>query len=88
MQPILHLDELRHLALEKLRHRDPRPGADDLGDVVRVHLFLEEAWSALGYRHGGFLGAEALLELDQRAVLELGRRTVVGLTLGLVDPDR
>jgi len=69
VQPVLHLDELRHLALEKLRHRNPRPGADDLGDVVRVHLFLEKAWSALGHRHGGFLGAEALLELNQRAVL-------------------
>src|SRR5665811_2510335 len=88
VEPVLHVDELRHLALEEPRDRDPRPGGDDLGDVVRVDLLLEEARPALRGRERGLLGPEALLERDERAVLELGRRTVVGLALRLVDPDR
>ncbi len=42
VQALLHVDELRDLALEQPRDRDPGPRRDDLGDVVGVDLLLEE----------------------------------------------
>ena len=43
VQPLLHADQLLHLALHQPAHGDARPARDDLGDVVLGHFFLEEA---------------------------------------------
>ncbi len=87
VEPLLHLHELLELALHQLRDRDPGPGRDDLGDVVGRDLLAEERARALerGERRGLLL--EPLLERGQRLVLELRRGLVVGLALGLLDPD-
>ena len=70
-----------------LRDRDPGPGGDDLGDVVGGDLLAQERARALERGERRLLLGELLLELRQRLVLELGRGLVVGLALGLLDPD-
>ena len=40
-QPRLHLDELLYLALQHPRDGNPRPLADDAGDVFLIDLFLQ-----------------------------------------------
>ncbi len=47
VQPLLHAQELLHLALEHPADRDPGPAGDDLGDVVLVDLLLEQGPVAL-----------------------------------------
>ena len=42
VQLLLQVQQLLHLAFEQLRHRDAGPAADDLGDVLLVHFFLDE----------------------------------------------
>ena len=42
VQLLLQAEELLHLAFHQLRHRDARPARDDLGDVLLVHLFLDQ----------------------------------------------
>ena len=37
VQPLLHVDDLLHLALDEPGDRDARPLADDLGDLLDVH---------------------------------------------------
>ena len=42
MKQFFHSDELGCLALEELGDGHAGPGGDDLGDVVRRDLFLEQ----------------------------------------------
>src|SRR5262249_46679093 len=46
MELLGQLEELLHLALHQLRDRDARPPRDDLGDVLLVHLLLDEPAAA------------------------------------------
>ena len=47
VEALLHLDELGGLALHQAADRDAGPRADDLGDVVRADLLLEQRARAL-----------------------------------------
>ncbi len=85
VQALLHVDELGRLALEQLRHRHAGPGGHDLGNIVGVDLLLEHPARPIERGDRRLLGPEALLELDQGAVLELGCPAVVGLPLDLLD---
>ena len=87
MQPLFHLDELGRLAFEELGHRHARPGGHDLGDVVRVNLFLEQPVRTGERGDRRLLLLHPQLQLGQLAVLELGGGAVVGLALGLVDSN-
>src|SRR5262249_29515620 len=66
VQPVLHLDELLGLALQKPVDGDAGPARHDGGDVVLVHLFLD---------HRAGLLPVALLEL----LLERGQLAVADL---------
>src|SRR6476661_4678534 len=41
VQLVAEVQQLLHLALEQLRHRDAGPAADDLGDVLRRDLLAQ-----------------------------------------------
>ena len=87
VEAILHRDELLELTLHQAGDRDPGPRGDDLGDVVGRDLLAQERARALERGEGIGLLGQLLLERGQRLVLELGGGLVVGLSLGLVDPD-
>ena len=84
-QPLLHLDELLDLGLEEARHRDARPLGDGLGDVLFVDLLLQHALALLELGELRVLRLELAVELDQRAVLELGGLLEVAAALGVLD---
>ena len=79
VQPLLHVDELLHLALEQPVDGDLRPGGDDGGDVVLVDLLLHhrldgaDGLAALG---------QLLLERRQEAVADLRHALEVAVALG------
>ncbi len=91
----LHLHELLHLAFEHLGDGDAGPLGDDLGDVLFVDLFLEQAVDAFGARSlrrrrwavllVGELG-EFASSLGDLAVLQLGGALEVALAGGLARP--
>ncbi len=79
------MDELLHLALDQPADRDARPLADDLGDLLDV-----DALGQVDRRLVGLLGPvlgvlQALLELGDLAVAQLGRALVVELALGALE---
>ena len=65
VQPLLHVDELLHLALQQPRHRDAGPLAHHLGDVLFFHLFFEHL--------------DVLLQLVQPLVLGRSCRSASGM---------
>ena len=70
------MDELLDLAFEQARDRDPRPRADDRGDVVLVDLLLDHR------RLGSLLAlGQLLLELGKDPVPDLGDPGEVALAL-------
>ena len=76
VQTLLHVDQLLGLALEQPGDGDPRPRADDRGDVVLVDLLLH-------HRLGRCLPlCELLLELGQLAVADLGDALEIAGTFG------
>ena len=83
VQDILHADELRHLALHEPRHGHAGPLGDDLGDVLRVDLLLEQPDAALALEviEGGAGLLDLALELGDAPVADLGRLLEVGLAL-------
>jgi hypothetical protein len=82
VQPLLHVDELRHLALHQLRHGDAGPLGHDLGHVLVVDLLLQEGRVGLLLGELGLELRDLLLELRDLAVAELGRPREVGVALG------
>ena len=85
MEVLLHLQELRDLALEELRDRYARPLRHDLGDVVGCDL-LGEHLSALLQLRQLFLGlSDFALELRRGPVLQLRGLRVVGGALRTLD---
>ena len=87
VEPLLHVDELLELALHQAGDRDAGPGRDDLGDVVGRDLLLEQRAGALERGDRRLLLGQAVGQLAGLAVLQLRGAAVVGLALGLVDPD-
>src|SRR4051794_27552073 len=84
MQALLHVDELLHLALDEPGHRDARPLADDLGDLLDVHALgqVDRRLELLRVLLGG---TQPRLELRDLAVAQLGRALVVELALGALE---
>ena len=81
------------VALQHPRHGDPGPLRHHLGDVVRVHLLLEEARRLLQLAQARLRLADLLLQRGDLAVLDLGgavqvarARGAVQLHLELVQP--
>ena len=73
------------LAFEETADRDARPTADDLGDVLLVHLFLDQRPAALATLAQRLLGLfELLLQLAD-LVLQAGGLLPVGLQRGLLE---
>ena len=79
MEPLLHVHELLDLALEQPVDRNLRPGRDDGGDVVLVHLLLDHRLVSANcfspFR-------ELLLERRQKAVADLCDTLEIAVTLG------
>src|SRR4030095_7663638 len=71
-QLVLHVEQLRLLALEHLRDRDAGPLRDDLGDLLGGDLFAEQRALALDLGELLALGGDLLLDLDELAVADLG----------------
>ena len=70
-QAVLDVEELLHLALEEARDGDARPLGHHLGHVLGVHLLLQHLLLRLELAELLVLGHELLLEVRQRAVLQL-----------------
>ena len=88
VQALLHADELGRLALHQAADRDAGPGRDDVGDVVRPDLLLEQGARALEAGEGLLLDRQPVAEFLVGPVLELGGRGEVGFAFGLLDARR
>jgi hypothetical protein len=88
LQALLHVDQLLDLAFHEAAHRDVGPLGHDLGDVLGVHLLLEEALLLLQLGEPGVLLLQLLLEAGEDAELDLRGLVQVALALGgdLVGP--
>ncbi len=87
VQGLLEMQQLLHLALEQLAHRDAGPAADDLGDVFLVHFLFQQPRAGLGLFELLLGLGQLLLELGELAVLQLGGPVQVVLALGALDLD-
>src|SRR5690606_15222017 len=87
VKPLFHVHQLLDLAFHQAAHRDPGPAADDFGDVVGVHFFLQELAARLKPGKRLLLLLDLRLELLELAVLQLGRAVVVVGALRLLDLD-
>ena len=88
VQALLHVHELLDLALHQARDRDAGPLGDDLGDVLGVDHVLEElrrSAASASSASADSAASQLLLELGDRAVLELGRAAEIGLALGALE---
>ena len=84
VQHIFEMQQLLALARQHLRHRDARPAADDLCDILFADFFFEQAVVLRLRRDDGLFFLELLLELWQLAVLEFRHAVeVVGALGGL-----
>ena len=82
LQHFLQVDELFHLALHHLGHRDARPGGHNGGDLLFGNLFLQDGAVLLLHLHG-FLGhVQLLLQLRNARVANLGGELQVALAGG------
>ena len=88
VQALLHVDQLGRLALHQAADRDAGPGGDDVGDVVRPDLLLEQGAGTLEAGQGLLLDRQPVAEFLVGPVLELGGRGEVGLAFGLLDARR
>ena len=85
MEHLAQLDQLFAFPLQQLGDRNPGPARDDRGDVVLVHLFLEQPAGARPFGQRGLLRGQVAFELGQRAVFEFGHPVEVVGTLGSFD---
>ncbi len=81
-QAVFHLDELRHFALQHLRHGNPRPARDHARHILFVHFFLEHAAGLVDALELGVRGGEFLPQSHQLAVADLRRFVQVTLARG------
>ena len=70
------------LAFEQSGDGDAGPAADDVGDLLGVHLFLEQGALALHGDEALFGEADIFLELAQLAIAQTGGLVQVGGALG------
>ena len=87
MQLVGEVQEFFDLAFEQLGDGDAGPAADDLGDVLLVHFFFDEAVGPLLLGQVFLLNLELTFQLVELAELQLGRLGIVIRTLGLLDLD-
>ncbi len=85
VQLFAQMKQLLHFPLEKLDHGNAGPAADDLGDVLFVDFFLDQARGALFLREVFFLGLELAVQVVKLAELQLGGPGIIVGTLGLLD---
>jgi hypothetical protein len=83
VEQLLEVDELGHLALHQPGDGHTRPLADDLGDVLRVDLFLQHPPRALQLVEVRRRLVDATLDLGDPSVADLGCEVEVGLPLEL-----
>ena len=86
--PVEHIAELEQLfafPLQQLGDRNPGPARDDRGDVVLVHLFLEQTPGPRPIRQRGLLRGQIPFELGQRPVFEFGYPVEVVGAFGFFD---
>ena len=81
MQPFFHVNQLLDFAFHQPAHRNVRPLRDDLGDVLLVDLFLQQARALRRLRAARLGLMDALLEIGDAAVLQLRRLRVVARAL-------
>ena len=81
------MQKLLHLAFQELGDGDTGPAADHLGDVLLVDLLLDQGRPALLLGELHRLVLELILQLHERAVLQLGRLVQIVFPLGPVDLD-
>ena len=86
------MEQLLHFPFQKLGHGDVRPAGDHLGDVLLVHLFLDEPGGAVLLGQAFFLALQFAFQAVQLAVFQLRRPVqVIGafrlldFRLGLLD---
>ena len=79
VEPLLHVDQLLDLTLHQSAHRNARPFADDLRDVLLVDLLLQHPLALLEGGEPSFLVPDSLLQLRDAPVLQLrGLRVLTG----------
>ena len=79
--------QLTHLALEQLRDRHAGPPAHDVGDVLFVDFFFEQAVAGAAGLERRLVGVQSRLQLAQLAVAQFGGPVEIVLPLGLFDLD-
>ena len=84
---LAEMQEFFLLPFEQPRHRNAGPPRHHRGDVVLIHLFLEQAGLPLLALEPRFFGRQLTLELGQLAIFEFGYAVEVVLPLGLLHGD-
>ena len=85
VEDLVQLQELLPLPLQELRHRDTRPAADDIRDLVLRDLLAQEASGGVLPLLLRLAGLQLLLQLLQLAVAKLRHPVEVVLMLGPLD---
>ena len=85
VEQIAELEQLFAFPLQQLGDRNPGPARDDRGDVVLVHLFLEQTPSPRPLGQRGLLRGQIPFELGQRPVFEFGYPVEVIGAFGFFD---
>ncbi len=65
---LLQLDQLLHLALHELGHRDPRPPGDDLSDILVRDFLAEHPAFRMQLLEVGLAGGQCLLQFPHAPV--------------------
>ncbi len=82
MDPVLHVDELLHLALQEAGDGDAGPFRNDLGDVLLVDLLLQHLAVALELGQARVLLVQLPLDLDHPSVAKLRRPLELSVAFG------
>ena len=79
MEDFIQVSQFLLFTFHKAAHRDPRPGADDFGDIVFVDFFLEKTVFCMFFF---FQFLELFLQFRQTAILEFGKLVEIIVVLG------
>src|SRR5438093_2704112 len=81
LQPLFHVQNLLQLPLDEPLYRDPAPPRDHLGDVLRVHLLLQDLEILLERGEVGAQLLELFLEAGDRSVADFRDAAQIPLAL-------
>ena len=84
MEFVFEVQQLLALTLHHLRHRDARPAANHLGDIVGSDLFAHHSVAALGTPQLLLDMVYVVLDALQATVAYLGHTAIIALALSLV----